>query len=621
MNKVGKDFDVRKGTLKKILVIIFFLICTYLLFAVMNKNFTKKLQLGSWFEYYVIDLYSEDTLNQEFTINGNILSSLDLCIVDPVHDEEDYIELEICDRENNSIYYDKIYIRDTPNGSFFTQDINRYIKRNQTYSLDVTYHSNHDKYIQIMFLNKNDNLTNTGILSKNNLIQSRNLAIQYKYHDIKFLNIYQIIMLVLVYIGIYYCLFHTNMAETILNFIQKINKIKLFFYGMMSLSILICFIWGFITEGVSIQKMLHPNTKDTFMDYFNSIQYGRYPYENKVIYPPLINVIYAIIGHFSLIDNVDSFNLRTEQRGLFIFGIYIMITTLLFSYVIMKVKKGKEVEKIYFLLIILFSLPFMFMMERANSIIICVVAMMIFIFLYDSPETYLKHLAFISLGIAAAIKIYPLFLGLLLVGEKRYKDVIICVIYGFLIFLLPFGFTDGNVLSLLNNIINTNNEFQNVGHGVYVNLASTINYLSKLFEIPLYKFTDIFQFIIIIIGVILILFNKRMIKWKKVAILCTSIVLCAGFSAIYTLIYLIIPLILFLDQKPKFNVLNSFYIILFVLIFMPVINFDIGFLEKFKHDYYPLTISTIIESISLFLFIILLFIDGFLIWCKNSDAA
>ena len=29
------------------------------------------------------------------------------------------------------------------------------------------------------------------------------------------------------------------------------------------------------------------------MDFFNSIQYGRKPYTTGVIYPPLINLIYA----------------------------------------------------------------------------------------------------------------------------------------------------------------------------------------------------------------------------------------------------------------------------------------------------------------------------------------
>lgn len=32
------------------------------------------------------------------------------------------------------------------------------------------------------------------------------------------------------------------------------------------------------------------------MDFFNSIQYGRKPYTAGVIYPPLINLIYAIFG-------------------------------------------------------------------------------------------------------------------------------------------------------------------------------------------------------------------------------------------------------------------------------------------------------------------------------------
>lgn len=54
------------------------------------------------------------------------------------------------------------------------------------------------------------------------------------------------------------------------------------------------------------------------MDFFNSIQYGRKPYTVGVIYPPLINLIYAIFG-MGIPDSVKAqgtLAYRTSLQGI-----------------------------------------------------------------------------------------------------------------------------------------------------------------------------------------------------------------------------------------------------------------------------------------------------------------
>ena len=87
------------------------------------------------------------------------------------------------------------------------------------------------------------------------------------------------------------------------------GKIKKWAYAILLLNIIVAGISiakllfdiftgsGSTQDGLLFQSLhLKAYSTDSFMDFFNSIQYGRKPYTAGVIYPPLINLIYAIFG-------------------------------------------------------------------------------------------------------------------------------------------------------------------------------------------------------------------------------------------------------------------------------------------------------------------------------------
>ena len=94
------------------------------------------------------------------------------------------------------------------------------------------------------------------------------------------------------------------------------------FYGVMLFSIAGMLIVGFLTNGESIRSIMFFDRNDTLMDFFNSTQYGMHPYEELVIYPPLINVFYGIIGKVMGSIGTDPFTVRTSQVGMLVFGTY-----------------------------------------------------------------------------------------------------------------------------------------------------------------------------------------------------------------------------------------------------------------------------------------------------------
>mgnify|MGYP003292667092 FL=1 len=169
-------------------------------------------------------------------------------------------------------------------------------------------------------------------------------------------------------------------------------------------------------HGKSIGRILFGDSNDTYMDFYNSMMYKKEPYQNKVIYPPLANVIYYIISEF--IPRKDfskgSFAIRSSQMGRFIGGIYIAFSYLLFAYAVIKMKKGKIEEQMLLTMLLALSTPFIFQLERGNIIFLTCSFVMLYLYGYKSQNTLKKHLSFICLSIAAAFKIYPAIFGFLL---------------------------------------------------------------------------------------------------------------------------------------------------------------------------------------------------------------
>ena len=404
-----------------------------------------------------------------------------------------------------------------------------------------------------------------------------------------------------------------------------LSNISLFFYVVMIFFISGCLIAGALTHGEAFRTLLFSDQLDTFMDFYNSIQYGMHPYENKVIYPPLINAIYGALGNFVLIGKISehAMDIRASQMGRVLFGLYLIFSYLGLTYYIYKLKNGKKSEKIIFICVILFSTPFLFAFERGNSVMLALFFLLIYIKYYRSDNCYLRYLSFFALGFSAGIKISPAIFGFLLVRESRYKDAIIAAVIGVLVFLLPFYLTDGNLFTLLNNIkyttslfqgyyINDHGEVMMVGHGAYVNLINTTNFLGRLYNVNLINIANYFNSVILFVAIGLTCIGKKIDDWKIIGILSGVIILCPGFSAVYSLVYILIPLIFFLNTKPENNKKNYMYILFFICMLIPVINLKVEYFKVFINDIYPFRITTFLESLALVLFVVVLEVETFI---------
>lgn len=399
--------------------------------------------------------------------------------------------------------------------------------------------------------------------------------------------------------------------------LSSYNRNKLIFYILMGIAIVFALIWCYIDKGYPLSNILFSDIKDTFMDFYNSLYHAgtNHPYDINCIYPPFTYLIYSIFLYF-IPENVfvmGSLEIRENQMGMLVFVIYMIITLGITAYLIHSNKKGSKVEKIFFLFMILFSTPFLYAMERGNIVIVTLIFLMIFTFYYDSKNKIIKEIALIALAMAVSTKIYPAIFGLILLRDKKYKEAVRCIIYGLVIFFLPFLCFGGfeKIPMLFNNIFNAVEDFMQTGLGYKVNISNTIKAFGRAVGLEndwYISLSNISAYILLFISIISSFFIKE--KWKFVCIMAALLVVFPNFSYTYTLIFMLIPLIMFLDKDSKNSKLDILYTICFVGILFPcVLNLPQLFSPKGEIGMYY-TLGTCLESISIVVMLVVLDIEG-----------
>ena len=401
---------------------------------------------------------------------------------------------------------------------------------------------------------------------------------------------------------------------------------------VLGMGIFIGIFWlaGALTHGEAMRTFFFQDGSDTFMDYYNSIQYGDEPYGHKVIYPPLINVVYSILGKFVLLQGVmdRALYLRTSQTGQVVFLFYMIGTVFLFLFFLYKVKKGTIRERVFFTAAVFLSGPMLFALERGNSILLAVVFLLVFLWGYQAENKIFQYLSFCALGAAAGIKISPALFGLILLSERRYKDAIIAGIIGIVVFMAPFVFTDGTIFSLVQNIQYANKVFQGflvvmgnvhlTGSGPYIDLVHFFQFAGRLFNGNWITIEQGLNLLLMVGGIFGVCLCSHFPQWKKLGILAGIIALCPQFSGIYNLLFMILPLTVFLNESRHRKPWDWVYLFLFLGIFVPFINLQLEAFAPFWNDIYRPRISSLMESFCLMVLVTMLEIEvWYNIFCEH----
>lgn len=180
-----------------------------------------------------------------------------------------------------------------------------------------------------------------------------------------------------------------------------------------------------------------------------------------------------------------------------------------------------------------------------------------------------KEAALLLIAVATAFKVYPAIMGLYFIKKKDFKAVIRLVIYGLILFFVPFiwfGGVDG-IKAFFNTLLhmsdwNLDEHFGTVRGMVYYLLRRHSSLTAAAAETVGYVFEQIF----LVASLILFFISKK--KWQSVLMISAILASYIGGNAHYTFVYYLPALLMFLrevssvettqeilssDDSPKYN--------------------------------------------------------------------
>lgn len=259
------------------------------------------------------------------------------------------------------------------------------------------------------------------------------------------------------------------------------------------------------------------------------------------------------------------------------------------------------------------SYPFLILIDRGNFDIFLFIIFGLFIYAFKNKK-YL--LAAVLIALENACKPFFVIFLVLFLFKKRYKELFFSLIISFILIIGGFMLLKGAFFDQFSNLIINLTRFKlayvyknnNLGMFASSSLYMFLKViLFKIAKLPinhvnlLVKIYNIFYFLFT--GVILFFAYKEKKFWKKITLLLLQTLLLPYLVNDYKLIYLFIPIWLFVnEEKSQFNLI---YTILFGLLLVPK-NIIIETPYLFKNSLFSL--SVIINPL------IMLFIIGLIIF-------
>ena len=322
------------------------------------------------------------------------------------------------------------------------------------------------------------------------------------------------------------------------------------------------------------------DSHDWFMDWFNVVYYsiGKKPYTWGLIeergLPPLNFLLlypFSILYDYDVsgwIEGETRYTARYAQLPMVFATAMFIISYLLLFYALSKNSRIRS-EHMKFILfsILFFSGINLFCVERGNLQVITAAAVFFFVFLCskeERPKGFDIAIGIFCLGFAAAIKLFPAIMGVLLLYKKRWKQAIITFIIGMLFFLLPFIWLDQPfpeaIMGFFTAIGRHADSYKTIADfGFSTPAIITLTGLS-------YTTLQIIAYCFAILALSLTWLLKS--EWKRLMLLSLVLVMTSGQQGYYCLMFLFLPIVLFFGEEHR--LIDAGYIFLFVVLLSPL---------------------------------------------------
>lgn len=340
------------------------------------------------------------------------------------------------------------------------------------------------------------------------------------------------------------------------------------FFVISIAGILGFFLYAFIVKSTDVFRWLvmEHNGDWEFADYFAHVFYGSdlsktyNSFDVDPCFPPLAYLFY----HFMYCINPNTAatgrtDIMNYSYNMFLFVLYTVLSAVLFVYAVQlyyqknianqqRLTEGYSGKSLLLAVVMLLSVPFGFSaIERGNSVFIVCTLLLLALIFRDSEKKWVRELALILIAIAANIKLYPAILGLLYLKEKRYKEAFRLVIYGGLLFVVPFVFFGGiegikDYLVIMYLMEGRSIEHLTTVRGVVTSLFMSVG--GEAMKWTGHAVGKVVENIYLILALLGFFMSKN--KWKSLLLLVSPMVIYVSSAYRYTTIYLFLALICFL---------------------------------------------------------------------------
>jgi len=347
-------------------------------------------------------------------------------------------------------------------------------------------------------------------------------------------------------------------------------------------------------------------TGDYMADFVQVARYsaGFDPYRSPVGYAQekaYLPISYLIMGGVSaLLGGVSAEAEPAAADGAVLWAavLFMALCAALLFVQLYALKKGTRPVRLATTVLLFLSGIFLFSFERGNLILLAAAATAFFLANYRAQNRAVRELAFLALAFAAALKGYPALLGLLLLYERRYRDALATALYGVVLAFLPFLFLKGGFANVipwladvrLNGIAYDHGVFQRFGPRFLLNALENKGAISPSLRDGIVQGLSVLTALLALLGVWTDRFQTTV--WKRIGLLVCILVLLPSNSALYTGLYFLPVVVLFLDAEPRAP-RDFLYLALFVCLLCPF-QFFVG-----RTDLTPLLVNFSAEGLFL----------------------
>ena len=260
------------------------------------------------------------------------------------------------------------------------------------------------------------------------------------------------------------------------------------------------------------------------------------------------------------------------QYNMLVYIILTLLLVLIFKLVTDHLLPGNgNIRNTLLISALILSAPFMAgAIERGNISFLTAVMLLAAFCLKDKESPVCREAALILIAMAAGLKLYPAVTGFIYVREKRWKETGRLIIYGLIVFLVPFAFVGG--VAALIRYIQVLFFFEGQGYCSWTNIRNFLLSISKVLgqyenSASFVKYFKIIENLYLVLCIASLFKTKE--RWKYAIYTSGAMALYVPYSYRYVSVYMVIPLLLFLRDNTMINDRRRgiIYCVLFALIF------------------------------------------------------